>query len=171
VLQKLELPVFVSDIDLLLQRGVSDLITRHAGMDLVLNENGLSKAAGSRLTANLLLLFPTANTESFLCFLRAYLERALSQPEVTRWVDQLGLILARHHLAIRYPGARIGYFDTNTDINNVMYRSYQKHPFRFLSLYHGFDMSSLQNNSEILGDGETMDEASRHKFSRSNQAR
>jgi hypothetical protein len=140
-------------------------------MDLVLNENLISKAAGSRLTANLLLLFPTAQTESFLQFLSAYLERALSQPEVTRWVDQLGLILARHHLAIRYPGARIGYFDTNTDINNVMYPSYQKHPFRFLSLYHGFDMSSLQNNSEVLGEGESMDAQSPHKFARSNQTR
>jgi hypothetical protein len=24
-----------------------------------------------------------------------------------------------------------------------MYRSYQQNPFRFLSLYHGFDMASL----------------------------
>lgn len=153
LLESLGLPMFVSDIDLLLQRGVADLLARHAGMDLVLNENGISKAAGSRLTANLLLLNPTANTGIFLHFLRAYLERTLAQPEVTRWVDQLGLILARHHLAIRRSDARIGYFDTNSDINNVIYASYRQHPFRFLSLYHGFDTSSLENNPHVLGEG------------------
>jgi hypothetical protein len=152
LLESLGLPMFVSDIDLLLQRGVADLLTQHAGMDLVLNENGISKAAGSRLTANLLLLHPTANTGIFLRFLRAYLERALAQTEVTRWVDQLGLILARHHLAIRRADARIGYFDTNSDINNVIYPSYRQHPFRFLSLYHGFDTSSLEN-PDVLGGG------------------
>jgi DNA-directed RNA polymerase subunit beta len=31
-----------------------------------------------------------------------------------------------------------------TDINNVMYRSFEKNPFRFLSLYHGFDTSTLE---------------------------
>jgi hypothetical protein len=25
------------------------------------------------------------------------------------------------------------------------------HPFRFLSLYHGFDTSSLENNPHVLG--------------------
>lgn len=151
LLETLQLPLFVSDIDLLLQRGVSDLIVRHAGADLVLNENQASKAAGSRLTANLLLLNPTRNATVFLHFLRVYLERALAQPEVTRWIDQLGLILAWHHLTIRYPDSRIGYFDTDSDINNVIYPAYRQHPFRFLSLYHGFDTSSLENNPHVLG--------------------
>jgi len=152
VLETLKLPMFVSDIDLLLQRGVADLLAQHAEMDLVLNENLASKAAGSRFTANLLLLHPTANTALFLRFLRAYLERALAGPDVTRWIDQLGLILAWHHLTIRCPGARIGYFDTKSDINNVIYPAYRQHPFRFLSLYHGFDTSSLENNPHVLDD-------------------
>jgi hypothetical protein len=152
LLDMLKLPVFVSDIDLLLQRGVADLLAQHANADIVLNENLVSVAAGSRLTANLLLLRPTPATDIFLRFLRAYLEKALAGPEVTRWIDQLGLILARHHLAIRSPGARIGYFDTNCDINNVIYHSYQQHPFRFLSLYHGFDTSSLERNPHVLGE-------------------
>jgi hypothetical protein len=151
LLESLKLPMFVSDIDLLLQRGVADLLGQHADMDLVLNENLVSKAAGSRLTANLLLLNPTASSAAFLHFLRAYLERALAGPEVTRWIDQLGLILAWHHLTIQYPDARIGHFDTDSDINNVIYPSYQVHPFRFLSLYHGFDTSSLENNPHVLG--------------------
>jgi hypothetical protein len=149
LLESLKLPMFVSDIDLLLQRGVADLLEKHAETDLVLNENQISKAAGSRITANLLLLHPTASSAIFLRFLRAYLERALAGPEVTRWIDQLGLILAWHHLTIRCPDARIGYFDTNSDINNVIYPSYREHPFRFLSLYHGFDTSSLENNPRV----------------------
>jgi FkbM family methyltransferase len=150
-LQKLKLPVFVSDIDLLLQRGVKDLLQRCAGADVVFNENNASKNAGSRLTANLLLVNPTDNAALFLRFLRSYLEQALSRHEVTRWIDQFALMLARHHL-FRQENPRIDYFDTNTDINNVMYTSYQEHPFRFLSLYHGFDTSSLEDNPKVLGE-------------------
>jgi hypothetical protein len=152
LLRNLNLPIFVSDIDLLLQREVSDLLQKHAQSDLVLNENSASFNAGSRLTANLLLLNPTENTELFLQYLRDYLERMLARPEVSRWIDQLGLTAARHHLIIRVPDARMSYFDTDTDINNVMYRSYQKHPFRFLSLYHGFDTSSLEKDAGVLGE-------------------
>jgi hypothetical protein len=150
--RKLKLPVFVSDIDLLLQRGVKDLLERSAHADVVLNENAESKNAGSRLTANLLLVNPTDNAALFLRFLRSYLERALSKSEVTRWIDQFGLMLARHHLSLRANNPRIDYFDTTKDINNVMYTSYREHPFRFLSLYHGFDTSSLEDNPKVLGE-------------------
>ena len=150
-LQKLKLPVFVSDIDLLLQRGVKDLLQRCEHADVVFNENHASKNAGSRLTANLLLVNPTDNAALFLRFLRSYLEGALSRAEVTRWIDQFALMLARHHLSLK-ANPRIDYFDTNADINNVMYTSYQEHPFRFLSLYHGFDTSSLEDNPKVLGE-------------------
>ena len=143
LLEKLKRPVFVSDIDILLQRGIQDLLQRYANADVVLNENTLSANAGSRFTANLLLVNPTDNTALFLRFLQCYLERALSAREVTRWIDQFGLTLARHYLSSHGSNPRIDYFDTSSDINNVMYKSYQENPFRFLSLYHGFDMSSL----------------------------
>ncbi|MCE9524336.1 MAG: FkbM family methyltransferase, partial [Alphaproteobacteria bacterium] len=152
LLQTLNLPVFVSDIDLLLQRGVSDLLQRCAGDDVVFNENTQNSNAGSRLTANLLLVNPTANASVFLRYLRSYLERALSGSEVSRWIDQFGLLMARHHVKRHAGSARLGYFDTNTDINNVMYKSYQDHPFRFLSLYHGFDTSTLEGNPRVHGD-------------------
>ena len=100
-------------------------------------------------TANLLLLNPTRNAALFLRFVRAYLEKALSGSEVTRWIDQFALLQARHHLALRQTGARIGMFDTAADINNVMYTSYREHPFRFLSLYHGFDMTSLPGKPRV----------------------
>jgi hypothetical protein len=148
LLQKLQLPIFISDIDLILQRGVSDLMRKFAGSDIVLNENRHSANAGSRYTANLLLLNPTENAAIFLRFLRAYLEKALNAREVSRWIDQFGLMMARHHLLQRCPDALIGYFDVNSDINNAMYTEYQEHPYRFLSLYHGFDMSTLPQRSK-----------------------
>jgi hypothetical protein len=144
LLQRLGRPIFVSDIDLLLQRGVDDLLQRCAGADVVLNENLSSPEAGSRYTANLVLLNPTENARLFARFLRDYLERMLARPEVTRWIDQFGLLLARHHLLLRGNAPRLAYFDTRSDINNVMYKTFQKNPFRFLSLYHGFDTSSLE---------------------------
>jgi hypothetical protein len=144
LLRTVRRPVFVSDIDLLLLRGVADLLDEHAEADVVFNENQRSWNAGSRFTANLMLVSPTPAAERFLAFVRAYLERALAGEEVTRWIDQLTLLLGRHHLERHEAPPRLGYFDTASDINNVMYPSYQENPFRFLSLYHGFDTSSLE---------------------------
>lgn len=138
-------PVFVSDIDLLLQRGVADLLDQWRDADLVLNENDRNYQAGSRITANLLLARPTPATAVLLRWLRAYLDDRLSRERVTRWIDQVALNLARYHLALHAPDARIGTFDTFSDINNVMFSEYVPgHPFRFLSLYHGFDTSTLE---------------------------
>ncbi|MDO8911414.1 MAG: FkbM family methyltransferase [Phenylobacterium sp.] len=148
LLARLERPVFVSDIDLILQRGVADLLARAAPADVMFNENEISFNAGSRLTANLLLVNPTAGAQVFLAFLRDYIERELARPAVTRWIDQVALIFARHHLVARGPSPTLAYFDTTTDINNVMYPSYQANPFRFLSLFHGFDTSSLEGAGE-----------------------
>ena len=145
LLDLLQRPVFVSDIDLLLQRGVSDLLAQWADADLVINENERNMQAGSRITANLVLARPTEATSVLLRWLRAYLDDRLSRASVTRWIDQVALNLARAHLAIHRPGAKVGPFDTNSDINNVMFKEYMPgHPFRFLSLYHGFDTSTLE---------------------------
>jgi tetratricopeptide (TPR) repeat protein len=153
LLAQLGQPIFVSDIDLLLQRGVEDLLVRAAGDDVMFNENELSLNAGSRLTANLMLVNPTPNAALFLRFLSHFLETALARPRVTRWIDQVALIFARHHLVRHADAPAIGYFDTDADINNVMYPSYQAHPFRFLSLFHGFDTSSLEGDPRVLGEG------------------
>jgi hypothetical protein len=150
LLKRLKRPVFVSDIDLLLQRGVADLLERCADADVVFNENEGNWNAGSRLTANLMLVRPTANAQLLLRFLRAYLDDKLSGAEVTRWIDQVGLVHARHHLMQHGSDPKIAYFDTSSDINNVMYPSYQANPFRFLSLFHGFDTSSLED-AAVLG--------------------
>ncbi len=151
LLKTLGRPIFVSDIDLLLQRGVSDLLEQWAKADVVFNENWKNLAAGSRITANLLLVNPTPNAARLFNFLRAYLDDRLARDVVTRWIDQVALLLGRHHLMRHVPDAVLGCFDTTTDINNIMFESYQEHPFRFLSLYHGFDTSSLENDPRVLG--------------------
>jgi tetratricopeptide (TPR) repeat protein len=153
LLEMLGRPVFVSDIDLILQRGVADLLARCAACDVVFNENEVTTHAGSRLTANLMLVQPTQNAQVLLRFLRSYLDRVLAAPAVSRWIDQVALVVGRHHLQTHAPAAQIGYFDTTSDINNVMYPSYQANPFRFLSLFHGFDTSTLEDQSAVLGEG------------------
>ncbi|WP_431302471.1 hypothetical protein [Sediminicoccus sp. BL-A-41-H5] len=138
VLAELRLPVLVSDIDSVLQRGVSALLDRFEGCDIVLNRNEASTAFGSHITANLLLAFPTEGGRAYLAELQAYLEAALAAPHVTRWIDQCGL-----QACWNASPARFGWFDTTADINNVMYPRWQPNPFLFLSLFHGFDMASL----------------------------
>ena len=151
LLETLARPIFVSDIDLLLQRGVSDLLEEWAKADVVFNENWKNLAAGSRITANLLLVNPTPNAARLFSYLRAYLDDRLDREVVTRWIDQVALLLGRHHLTRHAPDTVLGCFDTTKDINNIMFESYQEHPFRFLSLYHGFDTSSLENDPRVLG--------------------
>jgi predicted O-linked N-acetylglucosamine transferase (SPINDLY family) len=150
LLRALKRPVFVSDIDLLLQSGVSDLLDRSQTADLVLNENRHSTAAGSRFTANLVLAFPTPKALVFIDFLASYLTEMLGRADVHRWIDQFGLLMAYQALLRSEGDANVQFFDTDFDINNVIYRSYQDNPFRFLSLYHGFDMTSLEAHRERL---------------------
>lgn len=138
VLMELGLPVLVSDIDAVLQRGVAGLLGRFAACDVVLNRNEASEAFGSHITANLLLAWPTEAALAFMAGLQGYLEAALAAPHVTRWIDQCGL-----QACWNASPARFGWFDTTADINNVMYPRWMPNPFLFLSLFHGFDMASL----------------------------
>ncbi len=134
-------PVIISDIDVLLQRGVADLLVAHQGVDVVLNRNAQSESFGSHITANLVLLMPSVGGRAFAHTLRSYLENALAGAEVSRWIDQCGLQMAWWQSAAQ--GTRFGWFDTMSDINNVIYPRWAPNPFRFLSLYHGFEMASL----------------------------
>ena len=140
------LPVIVSDIDVILQRGIGDLLERHAGADVVLNRNEASDAFGSHLTANLAMFMPTAQGRAFAADLRGYLDRALGGPDVSRWIDQCGLQMAWHAHACAGRTC-FGWFDTGQDINNVIYPRWAPNPFRFLSLFHGFDMASLPSSA------------------------
>jgi hypothetical protein len=135
-------PVIVSDIDVVLQRGVADLLARHGVDDVVLNRNAQSESFGSHITANLLMLRPSPAGLQFAADMRRYLQAALAAPDVTRWIDQCGLQMVwNQHAGLGT--TRFSWFDTETDINNVIYPSWMPNPFRFLSLFHGFDMASL----------------------------
>jgi hypothetical protein len=139
----LKVPLFITDIDCLLERGVDDLLREHAGKDIVLNENHVIAQFAARITANLLLLLPTRAAQRFIRFVSAYLDRALQGPSSPKWIDQIALMMGQHHLRLTEPQAAIGYFDVDRDINNCIFPAYTEHPFRFLSLYQGFDLASL----------------------------
>lgn len=143
LLDTLEITVLVSDIDCILERGVRDLLDKHRGDDVVFNEARQNHIVACRLTANLLLLNPTRNARLFSAYLRKYLNFHLRKSRVIFGIDQIALFMARQYMWENEPKCNIGYFDTSTDINNVMLKSYKAHPFRFLSLFHGFDMGSL----------------------------
>jgi hypothetical protein len=74
----------------------------------------------------------------------------LSRADVTRGIDQFGLIMAYQALLRSGGEPNVQYFDTDLDINNEMYPAYQDNPFRFSSLYHGFDMTSLEAHHQRL---------------------
>lgn len=141
MIRQLALPVIVSDIDLLLQRGIKDLLERCADADIVFNEITAKAELGSRLVANLLLVNPTGTADVFARFLRSYLDAQLRKPKIDRFIDQTALLMARHHV-VRATAARLAYFD-EFDVNNLIYKEYQNNPYRFFSMYVGFDMSSL----------------------------
>jgi tetratricopeptide (TPR) repeat protein len=143
ILSELGLPLIVTDVDCLLERDVRDLLALAPTTDFVLNENIVMRQLGARITANLLLLFPTPDALEFVRFVSSYLEAMLQRPDIPKFIDQIALLIGRHYMAANRPGARIGYFDVETDINNCIFMEYYAHPFRFLSLYRGFDMASL----------------------------
>jgi tetratricopeptide (TPR) repeat protein len=143
LLYGLKIPLFMTDIDLMLERGVRDLLIDHGDKDMVLNENRAVVQFASRLTANLLLLFPTDATQRFSLFLSNYLDLVLQRDELPKFVDQIAMLVARHFVQRTYPDVKIAYFDVNSDINNCVFTQYGEHPFRFLSLYQKFDLTTL----------------------------
>ena len=96
LLHHLERPVFVSDIDSIVQHGLKAILEREAEADVVLNINRSSMYFGGRITANLLLYYPTPVARRFSGILNTYLARQLAEPMVTRWIDQVGLTMAWH---------------------------------------------------------------------------
>ena len=145
MLEQFSLPVIVTDIDQLLQRGVRDMLTQFARTDVVLHETFGNDNMADRLVANLLLVKPTDNGKSFAQFLRHYLNLALQQAEKegvgAYFLDQIALLMARQHLS-KLTTATVDHFG-QFDINLAMYEEYKITPFRFFSLYSNFDMDSL----------------------------
>lgn len=140
-LATLDLPVMAADIDSLVQWGMGKLLDRLPDSDVLLNRNNM--ALGSHITANLVLIRPTRNGRLFSNFLRQYLDLALQGEKVSRWIDQIALLMVRNHMMMHHPDTIFGYFDPRTDINNTMMRRYEPLPFRILSLYQEFDLTTL----------------------------
>lgn len=147
LLYGLGLPLFISDIDCLLEQGVRDLIDEHRGADLVLNENIVVQQFAARFTANLLLLYPTRPAQHFIQRLAGLLDAALTRQVIPKWIDQIALGMARHAMKLAEPGIKIANFDVERDINNCMFTEYRPHHFRFLSLYQNFDLDSLPHQT------------------------
>lgn len=148
-LQIIGRPIFISDIDVVLQRGVSGLLKRHADDDVIMNRNADSVSFGSHLTANLLFIRPSRSGLEFARALREFLQAMLAAPNVTRWIDQCGLQMVWNRQDA-LGATRFGWFDTNADINNVIFKKWESNPFVFLSLFHGFDMASLPSASQRI---------------------
>ncbi|MEO5351701.1 MAG: tetratricopeptide repeat protein [Magnetococcus sp. XQGC-1] len=145
LLEKFNLPVIVSDVDQLLQRGIKDMLERLAPHDVVFHLGKRNIKIADHLIANLLLVKPTSTGRLFAKFFRYYMAWALRDAEkrghYAYFLDQVALLMARHHLEwMKKPG--IGYFD-QWDVNVGMFKSFQENPFRFFSFYTGFDMESL----------------------------
>ncbi|MBF0584316.1 MAG: tetratricopeptide repeat protein, partial [Magnetococcales bacterium] len=148
LLEQFQLPLIVSDVDQLLQRGIREMLGRFAACDVVFHEGPRNIKIADHLVANLLLVKPTAIGKRFAQFFRYYMEWALQNAESKGsygyFLDQNALLMARHHL-LWTTKPHLGCFDT-FDINVGMFKSYEENPFLFFSFYTGFDMESLPDS-------------------------
>lgn len=117
LLRGLDIPLAVTDIDVLLQGSVAELLEQNAG-EVVLNRNEGTVSFGARYTANLVLVRPGRTAWQFTRQVRLFLERALRRRHIEQFVDQTALTLACYYSAKRGLD-RIGFFHKSA-INNVM---------------------------------------------------
>lgn len=140
LINELGLPVIAADIDTLVLKGTASLTAR--ADDVILNLNPLATGFAAMITANLLRIRPTPGARLFMGLVMAYLRGRLSEPKITRWIDQIALLMAKLHCEWNRAPVTIGAFEEQ-DINNIMYTRYDTYPIRFLSLYSKFDMNSI----------------------------
>ena len=139
MMEKFNLPILVSDIDMLLQRGLKDLFEIHHNKDVVFRKVG--EELFGHYAANLLLINPTKSAASFSRALRAFLLNALKSKNVPVGIDQLGLLMARCHL-LRNGEPLLAQFSPE-DNNLVLTTDYPANPYRFYSLHTWFDTAIL----------------------------
>jgi hypothetical protein len=119
LLDALRLPTLVCDIDIVLQRGIRDLLAGCADADVALNRSPVVPRISHHIVANLVLVNPTEAALQFSGFLRDHLEWALRREKIPAFLDQLSLLMARLHLQRALAG-RIAYFGEH-DINNEIF--------------------------------------------------
>lgn len=144
VLDALRLPTLVCDIDIVLQRGIRDLLAGCADADVALNRSQVAPRISDHIIANLVLVNPTEAALQFSGFLRDHLEWALRREKIPAFLDQLSLLMARLHLQRALSG-RIAYFG-EYDINHVIFtKSNIDHyadlagKYRFMNLFASQD--------------------------------
>lgn len=140
LMEELGLPIIAADIDTLVLKGTASLTAR--ADDVILNLNPLATGYAAMITANLLRIRPTLGARRFMGVVLAYLRGRLAQPKVTRWIDQIALLMAKLHCEWNGTSVTIGAF-AEQDINNIIYLRYENYPIRFLSLYGKFDLNSI----------------------------
>ena len=118
LLETLQIPLIVSDIDLQLNGSVAALLQRHAGSDVVLNRNEISVSFGSRYTANLLLVKPSPTGRQFARLLRLFLRKSLQRQHIEQFIDQTGFSLAYQYCLMH--GLQKFDFFHEYEINNMM---------------------------------------------------
>ena len=139
ILEQFRLPTLVSDIDMLLQRGIKDLIDSNSGNDTVFRRSG--DYIFGHFAANLLLVNPTDSSISFARYLRYYLEKTLLSEGVPIGIDQLSLLLAHTYMS-RTGNPRFAEF-SQEDNNNILTTNYRPNQYRFFSLHSWFDTSVI----------------------------
>ncbi|MBF0613687.1 MAG: hypothetical protein G8237_10270 [Magnetococcales bacterium] len=146
LLDTFAVPVLCTDVDLILTRGIREMLDRCAGFDVVFNENRATMTIADRFVANMTLFHPTPLAKRMAAFLRLYIVRVMSRGLVSDFIDQVALTLARWHL-LRHAQPRLGRFH-HFDINNYMFTSGNMEQFRTLSREYRF-LSLYANNEAI----------------------
>jgi len=143
ILRHLGIPVITTGIDTVLQTGISDLIDRFKGYDLVLNKIGSHYMLGSQVVNSLVMVFPTELGIIFLNFIKKYMGDHLLMLTYAAFIDQLDLHMALHHSLANGASPMIGFFDEH-DINNAMfsksnhiYHVDKMKKYRFLNMFVG----------------------------------
>ena len=120
VINYLRLPVFITGIDTVLQKGVVELLEQFNNCDVVFSMGSPKFLIGSQLINNIVFINPTQNALLFIQFIKKYLGRNLSQKLQPAFLDQLDIHMAKIHLMARGDNPVISYFN-EFDINNMMF--------------------------------------------------
>ena len=144
LLEHLPLPIMTTDIDMVVNRDIQNLLDRFAEYDVVINEEVGSVQIQSRIIANLLLFNQTDEAKYFARALRSYIDTALCDNRILGLIlDQIAMVVVRQHTQ-RFSKIRLGRFGP-FDINNIMFTKSNIglreffNQFCFLALYASQD--------------------------------
>ncbi|NGZ29538.1 MAG: hypothetical protein G8345_21945 [Magnetococcales bacterium] len=156
ILHHLQRPVFVTGIDTVLNQGVGDLLTHFKDHDVVFNVMPERSSMASQLINSLLLFNPTENAMILAAFFKHFFGPILFQKEQPAYIDQLILVLAKHHLLHCDPEAKLGYF-SQQDINNLMFNTDNiEKTMHLLKLYRFVNIFSSGNEDKELAPEEVL---------------